>query len=102
MEEKLEAEKIEKIAGILKTIAHPLRLSIIELLAEHDKLTVSELCVHLACEQSHLSHNLNYMKLQGVLTCRREGQKVYYSLKLKQIIKVIECLRNCACGFEPA
>jgi DNA-binding transcriptional ArsR family regulator len=98
--EKLDAKKIEKIAGLLKTVAHPLRLSIVELLAEHDKLTVSELGAHLACEQSHLSHNLNYMKLQGVLTCQRDGQKVYYSLKLKQIITVIDCLRNCACGLE--
>ncbi|MCS6905233.1 MAG: metalloregulator ArsR/SmtB family transcription factor [Bacteroidia bacterium] len=97
---QIEANKIQRIATLLKAIAHPLRLSIIELLAQKNKLSVSELCAYLNCEQSYLSHNLNYMRLQGILDCERQGQKVYYSLRLKHITALLDCLEKCTCEKE--
>ena len=41
--EKSTAEKLERIAYILKTVAHPLRLGIVHLLEKHEQLSVSEI-----------------------------------------------------------
>lgn len=93
-------DKLERVASMLKTISHPLRLGIVQLLDVHERLSVNEICESLACEQSLVSHHLSYMKLQGLLTSRREGKNIYYSLKLKQILQVIECVQNCPCDQD--
>jgi ArsR family transcriptional regulator len=45
---KEEAERLERIAYILKTVAHPVRLGIIRLLEIHPKMNVSDICEALS------------------------------------------------------
>lgn len=90
-----DPEKLEKVAFILKTIAHPLRISIISLLVDNDRLCVNDICEQLESEQSLTSHHLSHMKLSGILGSNREGKKIYYYLKLKEVITVINCMNKC-------
>lgn len=92
-------EKLERIAYILKTVAHPIRLGIVHLLEQHPKLSVSEICEMLGTEQSLTSHHLQNMKLKGVLRVNREGRSMMYSLKEKDVSLIIECLENCQCNM---
>lgn len=94
-----EAEKLERIAYILKTIAHPLRLGIIHLLEQYPKLSVSEICEMLGSEQSLTSHHLQNMKLKGILNVKRDGRSMHYSLKERDVSLIIECLENCQCNM---
>lgn len=94
---KISNEKLSKVASILKTIAHPTRLAIIETLQHHPRLKVSEICEVVKCEQSLLSHHLNIMRLKGILQAQKEGQNVFYSLKEIQVTQIISCLENCDC-----
>ncbi len=87
--------QLEKVANILKAIAHPLRLSIVELLIEQEELSVNDLCKNLESEQSLTSHHLKSMKDSGVLKSERKGQNIYYSLKLNNIQKIIDCMHEC-------
>lgn len=87
--------QLEKAAIVLKTIAHPLRLSIVELLTEYEELSVNTICEYLNSEQSLTSHHLNTLRSRGLVTFKRKGQNIYYSLKLKQITKVLECMQEC-------
>ena len=90
------ADKLETAAFILKTIAHPTRIAIIDLLKGGDELSVNEICHALEdVEQSLVSHHLANMKHKGVLNSRREGRKIYYFLKLQEVIAVLECMENC-------
>ena len=93
--DKLDMEKLEKVAFILKTIAHPLRINIIGLLVNKDKLCVNEICELLHSEQSLTSHHLSNMKLSGILGSMREGKNIYYFLKLQEVVTVIKCMNNC-------
>ena len=94
-----EAEKLERIAFILKTIAHPIRLGIIHLLEQHPKLSVSAICDMLGTEQSLTSHRLQNMKLKGILSVKRDGRSMLYSLKERDVSLIIECLENCNCNM---
>ena len=94
-----EVEKLERIAFILKTIAHPLRLGVIHLLEQYPRLSVSEICEKLDSEQSLTSHHLQNMKLKGILTAKKEGRNVLYSLKERDVSLIIECLENCNCNM---
>ena len=100
MKATLNTHKLEKAAFILKTIAHPIRLGIVELLGIHEKLSVNELCEKLGTEQSLTSHHLATMKLKGILFSKREGKQIFYSLKEKDVTKIIGCIENCDCNFS--
>ena len=91
-------EKLEKAAFILKTVAHPTRLAIIDLLNQK-AMNVNELSRALNCEQSLLSHHLTNMKLRGILSSQKDGQNVYYALKEKDVVKLIACIENCNCNM---
>ena len=91
----IDSKKLDKVAFVLKTIAHPLRIGIIELLTTTAKLSVNEICEMLGSEQSLTSHHLSNMKLKGILSSSRDGKNIYYSLRLKEVTKVIECIEDC-------
>ena len=91
----LSVEKMEKVAFILKTTAHPTRIAIVQLLAATDSLSVSDISEKLNVEQSLLSHHLSGMKLKGILSSHRDGKNIYYALKMREVIDVIQCLAAC-------
>ncbi len=82
-------------AYILKAISHETRLKVIRELSETEELNVSQLVGIIKCEQSLLSHHLTDMRAKGILNCRKEGKNCYYSLKIKQIAKVFDCIQTC-------
>ena len=92
---EVQSPNLEKAAFILKTIAHPIRLGIVEMLGKTDRLSVNEISEGLNIEQSLTSHHLNNMKLKGVLGSERSGKNVYYYLMIRELLKVIECVENC-------
>jgi len=89
----LEAEYLEHAADILKTVAHPMRLRIIDVLESGEK-TVTELSQHLGAPQPYTSQQLNLMKNKGILSSRREGNQVYYEIANLSVVKVIHCVRQ--------
>ena len=91
----LNSSDYEKVAFILKTIGHPVRLQIIEHLAKNKQMSVSEICETLNLEQSLISHHLNNMKLKGILNSTRQGKNRYYHLELEEVLTVINCMQNC-------
>jgi DNA-binding transcriptional ArsR family regulator len=85
-------EKVaESVAEILKALAHPVRLQIIELLENNEKC-VGDIMEALGIKQSITSQQLNMMKDKGVLSCRRDGAKVYYRIENKSVIKLLHCI----------
>lgn len=88
---------MEQAAYILKAISHSTRLCVISLLAGNKELNVTEIGEKLQCEQSLLSHHLTDMRAKGILNSRRDGKNCYYSLKTKQITKIIDCISECHC-----
>ena len=96
---KANHQKLEKAAFILKTIAHPTRLAIIDLLQEKRKLSVNELCERLDCEQSLVSHHLSNMRIKGLLNSERKGTSIYYSLKEKELARIVAVIEDCDCNM---
>ena len=91
----IEPLKLQKMAELMKAISHPARLEIIELLEEKDPQSVAEILQQIEIEQSLLSHHLTKMKDKGVLNSYRKGKNVYYSLAIKEITKIFDCMDQC-------
>lgn len=66
-------------AEFFKTLAHPVRIRVLELLSEREH-SVGEMLPFLGIESSHLSQQLAVLRRAGLVATRREGSTVYYSL----------------------
>ncbi len=85
-------EKIaEHVAEVLKAIAHPVRLQIVELL-QAGEMRGGDIVEALGGKQAITSQQLNMMKAKGVLSCRRDGARVYYRIENKNVIKLLRCI----------
>ncbi|RZK32030.1 MAG: transcriptional regulator [Hymenobacter sp.] len=80
MSEGLTERDTQRVAELLKVLAHPIRLKIINLLSQHRELNVTAVQEQIAISQSLASHHLNKMNDKGILTKVRGGKEHYYSL----------------------
>ncbi|MEZ4685895.1 MAG: metalloregulator ArsR/SmtB family transcription factor [Bacteroidia bacterium] len=84
--------KIQLLARTLKAIAHPVRLSVIEMLRDGSKRSVTEIYTRLNADQSAVSHHLILLKDRGILDSDRDGKYIHYFLKRTEILELIDCL----------
>src|SRR3989304_5620064 len=80
-------------AGICHTLANPKRLEIIDRL-RNQELSVTELAEALEISQANLSQHLSLMRQRGIVTTRREGLNVFYSLSNPKIIQACDLMRQ--------
>ncbi len=91
----LDIEKLEFAASKLRSIAHPMRIAIIDMLDDNKRLSVTEIYNALNIEQAAASHHLNILKNNKVLVSKREGKKIFYSLKSTTLTEIIQCINRC-------
>ncbi|MEZ5051586.1 MAG: metalloregulator ArsR/SmtB family transcription factor [Chitinophagales bacterium] len=85
---KLEYKNLRKTVLILRAVNHKLRLKIIKMLTDKEKMSVTEIYVKLRLEQSVASQHLAIMRRAGVVTTTRSGKNIFYQLdndRLKSI-----------------
>ncbi len=89
----MDLESLEMAAECLKTIAHPHRLRMIQMLLSGE-YTVGELAE--ACEiPSHMgSEHLRLMKRCGLLQAERDGRKTYYSVAEPHLCQLMNCIEG--------
>lgn len=91
----LNSEQLEAAASMLRAIAHPMRLDIINHLDKGKRLTVTEIHNLLSIEQSTTSHHLGILKDKGVLASQRKGKNTFYYLKHDNLTRIIDCVSRC-------
>ncbi len=91
----ISSERLDDAANMLKAMAHPMRVAILNILSNEKKLTVTEIHQTLNIEQSTTSHHLGILKDKGVLRSERQGKNSYYFLKNKNLEHIVECLNKC-------
>lgn len=91
---RVDREKLERAAYMLKCVAHPMRISIIDLLEQRNRLTVSQMQEVLKIEQSLLSHHLINMRDKGIVETHREGKHIYYFLTDTNITRIIHIIQG--------
>lgn len=81
----------ERQAEIVKAIAHPLRIAIVNFLKDGEQC-VCDIAAYVGSERSNVSRHLSVMVSAGVLEYRKEGLKVIYRLKAPCILKFFSCV----------
>lgn len=84
------------MSDVLKAVAHPLRIGIVDLLLQTDELTVTEIYSTLKIQQPEASRQLAVLKNAGIVICKKDGTTRYYSLSDKSISQLLNCIENCS------
>lgn len=87
-----EEEYIEE-AELLKTLGHPIRLKIIEVLI-NNKSCVKNIWGSLGLPQATVSQHLISLKNKGIVSCKRDGAMMCYKLSDRRIEKIFKVLKE--------
>lgn len=78
-------------ARILKALAHPSRLVIVDELCKGEKC-VCELQQAVGSDMSTVSRHLSVMKAAGIVSDRRVGNQVFYHFRLPCVLELLRCV----------
>ena len=84
-------------AEFFKTLGHPARIRVLELLSERD-YAVAEMLPHVGIEPAHLSQQLAVLRRANLVISRKEGSTVYYSLTSPQVAELLAVARRILTG----
>ena len=80
-------------AECLKTLAHPVRLRMVQLLLR-GRYTVGELAEDCGVPDNVASEHLRLMQRCGFFTSEREGRKVYYQVAEPHLQNIMDCVES--------
>ncbi len=89
MRQKLSNFKAE----FFKALAHPLRISILDSLREGE-LTVNEISQKFAVEPANASQQLAVLRNKNIVTARKEGANVFYSVTDPAVFRLLDVARE--------
>lgn len=84
-------------ADFFKTLGHPARIRILELLSQRDH-AVAEMLPQVGIEPAHLSQQLAVLRRANLVTSRKQGSTVYYSLTSPQVAELLAVARQILTG----
>ena len=91
---------LEQKVAILKGLAHPVRLAVVETLADRE-MCVCEIAEMFHFDRTTISKHLSLMKNLGILEDRKDGLKVYYSLRIRCLPSMLSCIEKVVEGNNP-
>lgn len=83
----------EARARILKAMAHPSRLFIIEELQKQERC-VQELTEMIRADTSTVSKHLSVLKMAGLIADEKRANRIYYTLRCPCILDFINCVED--------
>lgn len=87
-------DKLEYSSELLRALAHPLRLQILEFIDKHQEINVNKIYNTLNIEQSITSQHLKVLRMAGIVDTDRDGKFVHYSIDYARLIKTVKALNN--------
>ncbi len=91
---KKQLEAFAEAAECLRTLAHPHRLRIVQLLLSGAPYTVNDLAETCGITQPMTSDHLRLMQRCGFLTSEKEGRTVYYSIAEPHLAQIMSCIES--------
>lgn len=81
-------------ANLFKGLAHPVRIRVLELLAESPQVSVADLIAGTGQEASNLSQHLSVLRRHHLVLAERRGLQVFYRLAYPQVADLLTVARS--------
>ena len=80
-------------AAVFQALAHPTRIAILEILRDGE-MSAGTIQERLGGEQANISQHLAILRSRQIVNSRKEGNQVFYSVRHKVLIKVLDLMRQ--------
>jgi len=87
-------EYLDRVSRMLKLLAHPHRLKVVEALEEMGEAPVHRIMERVGLDQAPMSQHLTLMRRAGLLDSRREGREIWYGLSDRRCLGILNCIRD--------
>jgi ArsR family transcriptional regulator len=85
-------EKLQVSSDILRALAHPLRLKILQFIDQNDVINVNKIYNTLKLEQSITSQHLRILRMAGLVETEREGKFIHYKVDYDKIANTVSAI----------
>jgi len=92
-------EDIERASRSLKAMSHPLRLKILCTLGDQE-VSVQDIVERVGTSQSNISQHLAILRDKGILSSRKDANRVFYKVVDGRTLQLISMMRNVFCSME--
>lgn len=92
-------EDIERASRSLKAMSHPLRLKILCTLGDQE-VSVQDIVEQVGTSQSNISQHLAILRDKGILTSRKDANRVFYRVSDSRTLRLIGMMREVFCSRE--
>lgn len=92
-------EDIDRASRSLKAMSHPLRLKILCTLSDQE-VSVQDIVEHVGTSQSNISQHLAILRDKGILTSRKDANRVFYRVSDNRTLQLICMMREVFCTHE--
>ena len=89
-----QQEKLQVSTELMRALAHPLRLKILEFLDQHKNIQVSQIYNTLKIEQSIASQHLRILKNAGVLVADKDGKFMHYNIDYQRVSNDVKAINR--------
>jgi DNA-binding transcriptional ArsR family regulator len=89
-------EDIQQASQAIKAIAHPLRLKILCVLGDQE-ISVQDIVERVGTSQSNISQHLAILRDKGVLSTRKDANRVFYRVGDLRTLKLVILMRDVFC-----
>jgi len=90
----LDVGKLQYAVELTRALAHPLRMRILEFIDRNGDINVNNIYRSLQLEQSITSHHLRILRSADVVSSRKEGKLMIYSINYEVVRKAVGAVNN--------
>ena len=94
---KTRDDDIDRASRSLKAMSHPLRLKILCTLGDAE-ISVQDIVEHVGTSQSNISQHLAILRDKGILSARKDANRVYYKVGDQRTLRLISMMREVFCS----
>ena len=91
------SEDIDRASRSLKAMSHPLRLRILCVLSESE-ISVQDIVEKIGTSQSNISQHLAILRERGILSSRKDANRVYYRIGDNRTLQLIKMMQQVFCS----
>lgn len=91
---ELSHEVLARMAQVLKMLAHPDRLKVVEILEREKEAPVHVMMELLGLPQGATSQHLNQMRRANLISAERRGKEVWYRIADRRSLTILDCIRG--------
>ena len=86
--------ELQNASEMMRALSHPLRLQILEYIDQNKLVNVNKIYSALRLEQSITSQHLRILRINGLVSTKREGKYIYYAVEYERLAQVVRALNG--------